>query len=217
MASKKELKKQLIFDAALKVFAVKGYHYATVDDIAKEAQIAKGSIHAYFENKLDVLFTLILLFWQTINKRIDQIAQNHDNPILQLKDIMAHFHNIFFQNEKSLYWSSILKDGIPRIHYIKSEKLRSKQTAIEHERKKLIHAIDSLLEHAQDIGLIKNNIRYQAFRQMLGGASQLLVYGLFINCTQEEGIGYEKNDISNSINLLIDSFLSDQSNKGEAY
>ncbi len=40
-----------ILDAATKVFAEKGFHPATIEDIAKEAGIAVGTIYNYFDNK----------------------------------------------------------------------------------------------------------------------------------------------------------------------
>jgi len=51
----KEEKRQAIIDAAIKAFAERGYQYATIDEIAKEAGVAKGLVHVYFENKLDLL------------------------------------------------------------------------------------------------------------------------------------------------------------------
>ena len=40
-----------ILDAAIKVFAKKGFHPTTIKDIAREADIASGTIYNYFENK----------------------------------------------------------------------------------------------------------------------------------------------------------------------
>jgi len=40
-----------ILDAATKVFAAKGFHPTTIKDIAREADIAHGTIYNYFENK----------------------------------------------------------------------------------------------------------------------------------------------------------------------
>jgi TetR/AcrR family fatty acid metabolism transcriptional regulator len=44
-----------ILDAAIKVFAEKGFHPATIKEIAAEAGIAHGSIYTYFENKTALL------------------------------------------------------------------------------------------------------------------------------------------------------------------
>jgi AcrR family transcriptional regulator len=53
-------RKQAILRAAEKVIAVKGYNLATVDDIAAEAGLSKGSIYNYFQSKEDVFTQLFL-------------------------------------------------------------------------------------------------------------------------------------------------------------
>src|SRR5215470_9449538 len=40
--------------AALQVFARRGLHQTTLDDVAKEAGISKGTIYLYFKNKEDL-------------------------------------------------------------------------------------------------------------------------------------------------------------------
>ena len=51
-------KPQQIIDAAVRVFARKGYYNSRVSDIAREAGIAAGTIYLYFKTKDDILVTL---------------------------------------------------------------------------------------------------------------------------------------------------------------
>ncbi len=44
-------RRKQILEAAIKVFAEKGFHQTTIKDIAREAGIAHGTIYNYFENK----------------------------------------------------------------------------------------------------------------------------------------------------------------------
>jgi len=48
-----------IMDAAIKVFAEKGYHEATLDEISQEAEFSKGALYLYFSNKEDILFSIL--------------------------------------------------------------------------------------------------------------------------------------------------------------
>lgn len=64
-----------IIRAGLKVFTRKGYFKATVDDIAKEAGIAKGTVYLYFKDKpslyvrtIDEHFNGAIRFLQDIQK-----------------------------------------------------------------------------------------------------------------------------------------------------
>jgi AcrR family transcriptional regulator len=43
-----------ILDAALRVFARRGLHDATLEEVAKEAGISKGTIYLYYKNKEDL-------------------------------------------------------------------------------------------------------------------------------------------------------------------
>ena len=51
-------KRVRITDAAVLVFAQKGYHAARVSDVAKEAGVADGTIYLYFRNKEDLLLSI---------------------------------------------------------------------------------------------------------------------------------------------------------------
>jgi AcrR family transcriptional regulator len=48
-----------IQDAAARLFAMKGFHRTTTREIAEAAEVSEGSIYNYFENKNDLLFSII--------------------------------------------------------------------------------------------------------------------------------------------------------------
>jgi len=58
-ARRKQARPGEILDAALKVFAEKGFAAARMDDIAKRAGVTKGTIYLYFENKEAVFKSLV--------------------------------------------------------------------------------------------------------------------------------------------------------------
>lgn len=53
-----EARRQQILDAAVKVFAEKGFDRATIADVARAAGVAEGSIYNYFKNKGDLLVSI---------------------------------------------------------------------------------------------------------------------------------------------------------------
>ena len=58
MSRRERLKRERearILDAAATVFARKGFHQATIREIAKLADVADGTIYNYFDNKFDLL------------------------------------------------------------------------------------------------------------------------------------------------------------------
>ncbi|HEY4942092.1 MAG TPA: TetR/AcrR family transcriptional regulator [Rhizomicrobium sp.] len=56
---RKQARPAEILDAALKVFAAKGFAAARMEDIARTAGVTKGTIYLYFENKEAVFKSLV--------------------------------------------------------------------------------------------------------------------------------------------------------------
>jgi TetR/AcrR family fatty acid metabolism transcriptional regulator len=67
-------KRQLILDAAIKIFARTGYHGARVSDIAREAGIAYGLVYHYFKNKEQILDTIFEEQWSGFLATLETIA-----------------------------------------------------------------------------------------------------------------------------------------------
>src|ERR1700761_5138861 len=69
----KSARPQEILDAALAVFAEKGFAAARMEDIAERAGVTKGTIYLYFENKEAVFKALVR---EAISARIGEVLQN---------------------------------------------------------------------------------------------------------------------------------------------
>lgn len=61
-----EDKRRLILDAAVHVFAQKGYHTSRVGDIAEEAGVAHGLLYHYFRSKDELLETIVRETWRDV-------------------------------------------------------------------------------------------------------------------------------------------------------
>jgi AcrR family transcriptional regulator len=53
----KDLAKKRIIDSAYKIFYKKGYHNSTMNDVAREVGVSKGSLYSYFKSKEELLQT----------------------------------------------------------------------------------------------------------------------------------------------------------------
>jgi TetR/AcrR family fatty acid metabolism transcriptional regulator len=63
VAAPQEDKRGALLDAAVRLFAQKGYHDCRVSDIAAEAGVAHGLLYHYFESKEEVLHTVVADSW----------------------------------------------------------------------------------------------------------------------------------------------------------
>lgn len=61
--------------AARQVFASKGYHAATVDDITRAAGVAKGTFYLYFDEKRAVFYELIRAFFELVTEIGSAVAE----------------------------------------------------------------------------------------------------------------------------------------------
>jgi TetR/AcrR family fatty acid metabolism transcriptional regulator len=88
-------KRALILDAAIKVFARKGYHGCRVSDIAREADIAYGLVYHYFTNKEEILRTIFEERWSGFLEVVDEIAARETSVEDKLVSIAALMLNAY--------------------------------------------------------------------------------------------------------------------------
>jgi AcrR family transcriptional regulator len=84
-------KRRVILDAAVRVFATKGYHTSRVADIAEEAAIAHGLLYHYFESKEEVLQTIFRENWSQLLEAFTRIEESAEPPLEQLGAIAKVF------------------------------------------------------------------------------------------------------------------------------
>lgn len=80
-----ERRSQLL-DAARKVFAVKGFHAATVDDITRAAGVAKGTFYLYFAEKRTIFYELIQRFFDMVIEAGMSVAAD----VITAEDFLKH-------------------------------------------------------------------------------------------------------------------------------
>ncbi|HET6344108.1 MAG TPA: TetR/AcrR family transcriptional regulator [Myxococcota bacterium] len=82
-----EAKYQRILDAALDVFARKGFHEAKISEIARAAGVADGTIYLYFKNKDDLLISLF-------ESKLEQINEGLRNELKDITDARERLQHI---------------------------------------------------------------------------------------------------------------------------
>lgn len=92
----KEQRRDLILDAAEKVFKGKGFQEVTVDNIADAAELSKGTIYLYFKSKEDILLA-IHLRGEEIMYQMFQKATTTDEPVIHLINNLGEAYYEFFK------------------------------------------------------------------------------------------------------------------------
>ena len=88
-ATASEEKRRLILDAAVRVFARKGFHACRVGDIAEEAGVAHGLLYHYFASKDEVLDAAFRENWSVLLERIRAVEESGGAAREQLRHVAA--------------------------------------------------------------------------------------------------------------------------------
>jgi AcrR family transcriptional regulator len=86
-AERKQMTRELLLDAAIEVFAQKGYHGSSLDDVADAAGFTKGAVYSNFTRKSDLFRALL----ERESARYDRaLAQTVETvPLDLLPDVAA--------------------------------------------------------------------------------------------------------------------------------
>jgi AcrR family transcriptional regulator len=79
----------VLLDAAVRVFARKGYHQARVGDVAEEAGVAHGLLYHYFSSKEEVLETIFRETWSDLLAAVREVEESGESAREQLRQVAA--------------------------------------------------------------------------------------------------------------------------------
>jgi TetR/AcrR family transcriptional regulator, fatty acid metabolism regulator protein len=82
-------RREEILQAAVRVFAQKGYHACRVSDIAAEAGVAHGLLYHYFRSKEDVLEEIFRATWSDLLAEVARIEERGGTALDQLRAVAA--------------------------------------------------------------------------------------------------------------------------------
>lgn len=156
----KEDKSSRILDAAIKVFARKGFYNATIADIAKVAEVAEGTIYLYFKNKDDLLISIFEesmgIFIEEAKKELGGI----EDPKTKLKRFL------------SLHLELVQKN--PELAQVLQIELRqSSKFMKEYEGGKLgeyLNLVRGILEEGEKKGVFRGGLDARILRRAIFGA-----------------------------------------------
>ncbi len=149
--SRKERDRQLrrsdIFKAAEHVFALKGYHKATIRDIAKEAQYGTGTVYLHFKNKDTLYFALLeeklKCLLALIKEKVGQVKDAKKKLEIFIQESL-----VFFEKNQD-FFQIFVSEGSES--YIETRFLKSSIGL------QLQEYTENLLKEAQGQGIVNSN------------------------------------------------------------
>lgn len=92
----KERRRQQIMVAAKRVFSIKSFSKATMEDIAKEAELSPGTIYLYFKNKDELFASLSLRVLHYMRNRLESVYNEKDiEPEQKIEAMMEALYEVY--------------------------------------------------------------------------------------------------------------------------
>ena len=160
-------RRRQILDAAISVFAARGFHACRVSDIAREAGVAYGLVYHYFNSKDQVLNELFVERWSVLLAAIEEVDARPIPPREKL-DAVAGFIIDSYRHDPELMKVIIVEvtraaNSFGRTHLP--------------EIRKAYEGIAKIVEDAQQQGIFRSDVDptfasmwfYGAIEQLLSG------------------------------------------------
>lgn len=136
--------KRAIFDSAIKVFSNNGYEGATMDEIASNAGVAKGTLYYYFKSKEEIFKYIITEGMGVIREQLEEEAQKFQDSLSKIKALCRVQLNLVYQNRD--FFKVIMSQ-------IWGQEIR--QMELRKSIEEYISYIEQYLKEAVDEGTIK--------------------------------------------------------------
>ena len=105
-------RKQAILDAALTVFAERGFEAARLDDVAARAGVAKGTLYLYFKDKEALFEELLRGAVSPLLEHVAALAEAPDMPFAKvLETLFAFFESEVLGTDRKLLIRLVIAEG----------------------------------------------------------------------------------------------------------
>ena len=102
----KEQRMNQILDAAQTVFFAKGADLATMDDVAEEAELSKGTLYLYFKSKEELYFGIVKRGLEILEKMFKQAVENEKTGLKKVSAIGKAYYQ--YCKEYPKYFKSMI-------------------------------------------------------------------------------------------------------------
>jgi TetR/AcrR family fatty acid metabolism transcriptional regulator len=175
-------KRRVILDAAIHVFARRGFHSCRVSDVADEAGVAYGLVYHYFRSKEEILNTLFTERWQLMLDAIVEIDKREQTAREKLHQV-AGFIIDSYKHEPDLMKVIIV------------EVTRAANTFGRHHLPKIEEAyglIAGIIEQARADGSFKSDISAEFGAMCFYGAIEQLLSAWIFAVLPQADEDYER-------------------------
>ena len=178
-----------ILEAARKVFADRGFHEATVDDIAEAAGVAKGTVYLYYQSKRDVYFAALKFGISQMYSSLLQEIKKVSTPEEKLKALIAAKLVYFDENRDffKIYYSEL--GNIPSAH---PGGIDTEFKALYQEQARLVETI------------LKEGARKKVIRSLRTEHAAFAISDIIRGVVTHRILGWSKSKLNQDVDFIFD-------------
>lgn len=95
-------KLESILRTAAQIFAQKGYHQASIRDIARETGVSLSGLYYYFDSKEELLFLIQDHAFGTLLANLERLLEHERDPLRRLRLLMENHLRYFISNQAEM-------------------------------------------------------------------------------------------------------------------
>jgi TetR/AcrR family fatty acid metabolism transcriptional regulator len=165
-----------IIDAALEVFAEKGFHNATIAEIARKAHVSEATVYEYCGSKEDLLFSIPEEITRSSVERVESILPFIKGAENRLRAVVYGYYQVYRDNPQ--YSSLVLLD-------LKHNR-KFMQTEGYHMVRKAAGILLGVIKEGIESGEFRSDIDPQLVRSMVLGTIEHVFFRWHLMERQEE-------------------------------
>jgi AcrR family transcriptional regulator len=193
-----------ILDAADRLLARYGYQKMTIDDLAREVGIGKGTVYLHFGSKEEIVLFRVDRVVRRLVEQLLAIAQSDAPPDVKIRKMLLL--RVMFRFDSVQHYTESISEVL---RALRSGLLERHQKHFEQEAR----VFAKVLKEGQDAGLFHNVQGLRTARILLVATNSLLPFSL---STRELGSRREvENNCKKVADLLVSGLLAD-AEKGKA-
>jgi AcrR family transcriptional regulator len=159
--------KRAIFETAIKIFSTNGYDGATMDDMAANAGVAKGTLYYHFKSKEELFKFIITEGMEIIKEQIHEAAEKEGDSLSKLKAICRQQLSLVYENKD--FFKVVMSQ-------LWGQEIRQLELRVIINN--YIHSIEEHLKKAMEDGVVKKGDPYFMSYTFFGAMCSAAVYEL---------------------------------------
>jgi AcrR family transcriptional regulator len=143
---RRELTRSALVDSAAELFAERGFHAASLDDIAERAGFTRGAIYSNFENKEELFFAVLEQRVNTALQRFSRLFEEEGDPGSLDPAAIA---KLWQETEGDEKWAALSLEFT--LYALRNPEVRERRAAQERKQRDLM--VRFVADTTQDTGI----------------------------------------------------------------